>query len=324
MQPRPTTSRAAARRSARSGPVAVLCLVVLSLGVLGLCGLCACGGDTATTAASAVPTPTPTPSTAFKPWPPGTASPAQALAVAEEYAARARAEKPMAGLVVPGWTIDVWIADAHFSGHAATRYMGRSPQVLDWSRGTALATDGAAVVEQVVTNAGEGLTMPSLEVLSIDGGKITHLEVFGNGGDPGAQITRPRPVAGRPGPADDAAAAGAVATAYYVALAKADAAAAAALYSPQAVFQDTATAEKPGGTQEAAAWFAKVAAVPDKSMEVKSVIAGAGWAVARWVFSGTASTHVYSGVRGATLFEVRDGKIVRQTVYYSLPGSPFS
>ena len=137
-------------------------------------------------------------------------------------------------------------------------------------------------------------------------------------------LARPKPVAARPGPADDAVAAKAAVIAYYAALAKADAAAAAALYSPQAVFQDTTTTQKAGGMQEAAAWFAKAAAVPNRTMEVKSVIAGTGWSVARWVFSGDASNGVYSGVRGATVFEVRDGKIVRQTVYYSLPGSPFS
>ena len=230
----------------------------------------------------------------------------------------------MADLLAAGWTIDLWIADEHFSGPDATKYMAQSPKVLDWSKGSVLATAGAAAVEQVVTNAGEGLTMPCLEVLTVNDGRITHLEVYGNGGVAGGHPARPKPVAAKPGRADYAAAAGTVASRYYAALAKADAAAAAVLYSPQAVFQDMTSTEKAGGTQEAAAWFAKAAAVPNMTMEVKSVIAGTGWAVARWVFSGDASNGVYAGVRGATLFEVRDGKIVRQTVYYSLPGSPFS
>jgi ketosteroid isomerase-like protein len=113
-------------------------------------------------------------------------------------------------------------------------------------------------------------------------------------------------------------------TAYFSALAEGDATAAAALYSPRVVFQDTTRTGKAGGAQEAIAWLTKAAAVPHMTMELKSVIAGRGFAVARWVASGDTSGGVYVGVRGATVFEVRDGKIVRQTIYYSSEGSPFS
>jgi ketosteroid isomerase-like protein len=323
MKPRSMTSTAAAAHSPRPGSIAVLCLLVLGLSTLGLFGLCACGDTSATSTASVTPSPTPSPSTAFEPWPPGSASAAQARAVARKYAAGAKAEKVKVDLLAADWTMDIWLADQHFTGSGATDYMRRAPEVLDWSKGSVLATAGAAAVEQVVTNAGAGVTMPCIDVLTIDDGKITHMEVYGNG-VAGSHVARPKHVAAKPGPADDAAAAEAAVTAYYLALARGDAAAAAALYSPRVVFQDTTTDGKAGGAQEAVAWLSKAAAVPNMSVELKSVIAGSGWAAARWVFSGDTSNGLYAGVRGATVFEVRDGKIVRQTIYYSFEGSPFS
>jgi len=325
MKPRAMTSTAAQGRSARPGAIAVLCLLVLGLAALGLFGLCACGDtSTTTTAASVTPSPAPSPSTAFEPWPPGSASAAQSLAVARRYAVDANAERVTADLLAADWTMDLWLADAHFTGFEATDYMAKSPKVLDWSKGSVLATAGAATVEQIVTNAGEGVTMPCLEVLTVADGKITHLEVYGDG-VAGSHFARPKPVAAKPGPADDAAAAEAAVTAYYSALAEGDATAAAALYSPRVVFQDIASnGGQAGGAQEAVDWLTKAAAVPHMTMELKSVIAGRGFAVARWVASGDTSNGVYAGVRGATVFEVRDGKIVRQTIYYSLEGSPFS
>ena len=324
MKPRAMTSTAAEGRSARPGSIAVLCLLVLGLAALGLFGLCACGDtSTTTTAASVTPSPARSPSTAFEPWPPGTASAAQALAVARRYAVDANAERVSADLLAADWTMDLWLADQHFTGFEATDYMAKSPKVLDWSKGSVLATAGAAAVEQIVTNSGEGITMPCLEVLTVANGKITHMEVYGNG-VAGSHFARPKPVAAKPGPADDAAAAEAAVTAYYSALAEGDAAAAAALYSPRVVFQDTTRTGKAGGAQEAIAWLTKAAAVPHMTMELKSVIAGRGFAVARWVASGDTSGGVYVGVRGATVFEVRDGKIVRQTIYYNSEGSPFS
>lgn len=326
MKPRAMTSTAAVGRSARPGSLAVLCLLVLSLGALGLIGLCACGGTSTTTSStpSATPSPTPSPTLGFEPWPPGTASAAQAKAVAGKYAARTYAEAPsLPRLFDADGTIDIWLADQHFVGASAIDYMTDCPTVLDWAKGSVLATAGAAAVEQIVINAGAGAIMACLEVLTVGDGKITHLEVYGND-VAGSHVARPKPVATKPGPADDAAAAEAVVTAYYAALAAGDPTAAAALYAPDAVFQDTTTAGQPGGTQEAVAWLTKAAAVPHMTMEIKSVIAGKGWAATRWVFSGDNSNGAYVGVRGATVFEVRDGKIVRQTVYYSFDGSPLS
>jgi ketosteroid isomerase-like protein len=188
-----------------------------------------------------------------------------------------------------------------------------------------LATAGAAVVETVVTNvamyAGP-LKLLLVQLLIISGDKITPLDVYGND-QQGSQVARPKPVGTRPGPADDAAAVRGVVTAYYTALANRDVTAAAALYSPDVIFQDTTGIGPAGSTQAAIDWHAGLAAVPNGSLELKSVIAGDGWAVARWVLSGTNATGDYRSAPGATVFEVRDGKIVRQTLYYVRGDSPF-
>jgi ketosteroid isomerase-like protein len=188
-----------------------------------------------------------------------------------------------------------------------------------------LATAGAAVVETVVTNV-EGYTgplkLPLVQLLIISDGRITHLEVYGND-ERGSQVARPRPVGTKPGPADDAAAVEGVVTAYYAALENKDVAGAAALYSPQVIFQDTTRIGPAGSIQAAIDGHTGLAAVPDWSLELKSVIGGDGWAVAGWVLSGTSASGDHKAVPGATVFEVRDGKIVRQTLYYVRGGSPF-
>jgi ketosteroid isomerase-like protein len=295
--------------------------------------LAGCGGGapqtsplpTATTAASATPSPTPspTPTIAFEPWPPGTASAAQALAVVDKYAARTKAETlATADLLAADSTLDVWLANEHLKGADVVDYFTKAPEVLDWSRGTVLAAVGAAAVECTVTNVDAAITMRCLEVLTIGDGKITHLEVYGNGTESDL-VAPPKPVGMKPGPADTAAAAKAAVTAYFTALAKGDMTAAAAPYSPQVVFQDTTVTGKAGGAQAAIAWHTKLVAVPNMSMEPKSVIAGKGWAVARWLLSGETSPGTLASVRGATVFEVRGGKIVRQTLYYNFADSPF-
>ncbi len=328
MKPRAMTSTAAVGRSVHPGSTAVLCLLVLGLGALSLIGLCACGGTSTTTSNTPSVTPSPTlsptlsPSTAWEPWPPGTASAAQTLTVAGKYAARTYDEAPsLPRLFAADGTVDIWVAEAQFSGREAIDYMTDSPKVLDWSKGSVLATAGAATVEQIVINSDEGAMMPCLEVLTVADGKITHLEVYGNA-VAGTQVVPPKRVGTKPGPEDDAAAAEAAVTAYYAALGAGDPTATALLYAPDAVFQDTTATGQPGGAKEAVAWLTKAAAVPHMTMELKSVIAGKGWAAARWMLSGDNSGGVNVGVRGATVFEVRDGKIVRQTAYYRLEGSP--
>ena len=217
--------------------------------------------------------------------------------------------------------MDVWIADEHLQGAAVVDYFAPTgtTTVLDWSRGTVFATRGAAVVEGTVKNVPESITMRTLAVLTISDGKVTHQEVYGNAG---ATVPRPKPIVTAPGPGDTAAAATATVSAYDTAVTHGDMTAAAALYSPQVVFQDTTTPGKAGGTQQAVAWHTTLAAVPNMSMELKSLVAGKGWAVARWLLSGQAPSGSMASVPGATLFEVRDGKIVRETIYYNSEGLP--
>jgi steroid delta-isomerase-like uncharacterized protein len=217
--------------------------------------------------------------------------------------------------------MDIWISDEHLQGAAVVDYFAPTgaTTALNWSSGKVFATKGAAVVEGTVTNVAIPLTMRTFTVLTISDGKVTHQEVYGFGG---GVVAPPKPVATKPGPGDTAATAKATVTAYYTAVSKGDMTAAAALYSPQVVFQDTTVPGKAGGTQQAVAWHTKLLAAPSMSMELKSLVAGKGWAVARWLLSGQTASGNTASVPGATLFEVRDGKIVRQTLYYNPGGVP--
>ena len=61
------------------------------------------------------------------------------------------------------------------------------------------------------------------------------------------------------------------------------------------------------------AWWARV---PQVKLENKQPIAGPGWAVLRWTIRQVFSTGVELALPGATVMEVRDGKVVRMTLYY--------
>jgi ketosteroid isomerase-like protein len=245
--------------------------------------------------------------------------------VADKFAARTKAETlATANLLAADSTLDVYISGEHLTGADVVDYFKATgaPTVLDWAGGAVFATAGAAATEWIVTNVDAAIKLPSIVVATVGDGKITHLEAYGNDLD-GSAVEVPKPVSQKPGPADTAATAQATVTAYYTALAKADVTTAAALYSPQVVFQDTTVPSKAGGAQEAIAWHTKLAAVPNLLFEPRSIVAGDGWAVARWVFGGDTSFGLWTGVVGATMFEVRGGKIVRQTLYYIRDSSPF-
>jgi ketosteroid isomerase-like protein len=266
-------------------------------------------------------TPSVTPLVAYTAWPPGTASVAQTLAVADEFAARMHAETLWsANVLAADSTMDIWIADEHYKGAQVRGYFSptEAGRVLDWSKPTVLAAAGTAAVEGTARST--PVAMRFVEVLTISHGKVTHQEVYGDTGSGSA--APPKPVAARPGAADTAAEAKATVNAYYAALPKGDAAVSAALYSLKAVFQDTTHQGKAGDRDQAIAWQIKLAAVPNVSLQVKSLVAGKGWAVARWLFSGRTKGGLWHSVPGATVFEVRGGRIVRQTLYYNYSDSP--
>ncbi len=98
MKPRAVSSTAAVGRRAHPASVVVLCLVVLGLGALNLCGLCACG-DTGTTASSSPSATRPTTPPAVTP---ATPTENAAAATGEEHAAMLRANLERTGVYPSG------------------------------------------------------------------------------------------------------------------------------------------------------------------------------------------------------------------------------
>jgi steroid delta-isomerase-like uncharacterized protein len=99
----------------------------------------------------------------------------------------------------------------------------------------------------------------------------------------------------------------------------------AALFTPDGTYEDLAFGLTSHGTEEitrfADGFFT---AAPDLHIDLVAGFGNDDWAAAEWVFSGTDTGGVAGSptgkrfeVRGATIFEVHDGKARRDTDYYN-------
>lgn len=104
-----------------------------------------------------------------------------------------------------------------------------------------------------------------------------------------------------------------------------DSAQVAALFTPDGMYEDLAFGLESHGTEEITT-FADgfFTAAPDLHIDLVAGFGTDAWAAAEWVFSGTDTggvTGTPTGkrfeVRGATIFELKDGKAVRDTDYYN-------
>jgi ketosteroid isomerase-like protein len=319
----PLTSSGADRRRVLLGSFAVLGLSLLvgGLALLGVVTLGACGGTGSTASSSAsteaaVPSASPSVVHAEEPvsqWDaPGTASTARTQAVTRRYAAALHAEKiPDVKLYAPDATWDVWSSEEHREGAPAIAKVYRDvASECDWSKSHVMVAPGVGVDEGVFTVYGTTPT-PFVSLLALDGNKIAHEEIFLNDG-------RGRPVTfygTAPGTNDSAMAAARVGTAVAEAFAAGDEVALQELLAPDVVFYDTTQGRGARGTAAVDAWWA---AVPDAvSFVNKKPLSGSGWAVLRWTARRVYSTGVELAMPGATVLEVRDGKVVRMTLYYN-------
>jgi len=323
MKPHPGTSTAAARRRAHPSSIAVLglSLLVVGLTALGLVALSACGG-TSTSASSSPTAATTTPSASpsivpaeepISQWDaPGTASLAQTLAVTHRRAAALHAETmPKADLYAAAATWDYQANDTHVQGAKEIEGVYRDAGAfIDWSkRSHVLAAPGVGVHENVFTVYGTDST-PGLSLLAVDGNKIVHEEVFTNEGTG-------RPVTfydAAPGPKDTAKVAAKVAAAVGEAFASGDQAALQELLAPDILFYDTELTHGVRGIDEVLAWHSNT---PTVEVENQKPLAGQGWAAVRWTIKQVFSTGVELAMPGTTVMEVRDGKVVRMTIYYN-------
>jgi len=299
--------------------VRTLALVVLLL--LGASAVVsACGGSSTTassspSAATSAPTASPVIVPAAEPvsrWDaPGSASLAQTQVVSRHYASALSAEKiPSAGLYTSASTWDYWPSDAHVQGASEIESIMRDAgSYIDWpKRSHLLAAPGVAVYEGLTEVYGTSTT-PSLVLLAVDGGKVTHEEVFLNEGD----TRRVTFYASAPGPKDTAKVAAKVGAAVGDAFETGDRTAVQALVAPDILFRDTSLAHGARGWGALLAWWDKV---PTVTLENKTPIAGPGWTVVRWTIRQVFSTGVELALPGATVMEVRGGQVVRMTIYY--------
>jgi ketosteroid isomerase-like protein len=238
---------------------------------------------------------------------------AQTLAVARRWAAALHAEKIQgAGFYTATATWDHHAGETHLKGAAAIENIYRdSSAAADWSKGHILAAPGVAAWEGVFTAVAfvSSPSTPALDLLAVDRDKVAHEEIFQNEG-PSRPVTF---FSAAPGPDDTAAVAAKVAAAVGIALASGDQAALHALVASDVLFFDTTQPHGVRGWDALLAWWAKV---PQVRLENKQPIVGKGWAVLRWTVREVFSTGVEVALPGATVMEVRDGKVVRMTLYY--------
>ncbi len=300
-----------------SGVLIALALLALAVAV----GLSACGesgGATASTSPSAAAQPSPSASIipATEPvtqWDaPGTASAAQALALTRRYAAALHAETlPKAGLYTAKSTMDYWETDMHVQGGPAIEefYRGGGDDV-DWpQKHHIMVASGVGVDENFLTVDAVNAKTPALALLAVDGDKIRHEEIFINPGDTSAVVF----ATSTAWPHDTAKAAADVCAQVGEAFKTGDRAAMQTLVSPDVLFRDVSLTKGTRGWSGLAAWWDKT---PTLTVKNKTPIAGPGWAVGRWTVYQTFSNGFQVAMPGATVMEVRNGKVARMTLYY--------
>ena len=71
------------------------------------------------------------------------------------------------------------------------------------------------------------------------------------------------------------------------------------------------------GKEQLKVYFQKLFSIPGVKFEVTSVFGCGGWAAAEWTWSANKRNRdEHFAVKGASIIEVRDGKIARETIYY--------
>ena len=138
---------------------------------------------------------------------------------------------------------------------------------------------------------------------------------------PAGKPLEPKPLTSVPGPADTAAVAEAVALKYAAALQAKDAAAVAALSAPKIAFMDTADSTVGSSPGQVQAHYARIFKKPaDLAFTDLRYAFGPGWATLIWVADSPSSAP--ASATGVTMLEIRDGKIGRETLYYTNTSVP--
>jgi SnoaL-like domain len=307
--------------------VLVACTVVVLLAAETL-ALAGCGGQGTSTStksasppsAAAAPAPTPSPTLRAAPWRPGSDSLAQTAAVARQWLRLLYSEAFASSHIwAKDVTFDNWSPNMHSTGEAVKQmYCGAPGSTDEWGPGHILVRPGVAALEEQFSPA-PGAVLTSLDLLAVSGGKIVHEEVFYNAAQDEATPVTPWPTA--PGPGDTAAATKQTAGAFSRAMAAADLTTMGRLLAPDVLFYDVADTRARQGSGLFATWWNSLRPVTFQDMPHAPLTVGDGWAVARWTATGTGA-YMYTMMPGATVYEVRNGEIVRLTLYYEAGALP--
>ena len=317
--------------SARSRLATSIIVLLASLALLATLALAACGGSstTASTSSSASPTATPTQS--------ASATPVHLVGSDSVKATQKVVDAFGAGVAtlsgarfVPLYADDVVYDDFAFGmrgeGKAVVlKELRRSLREADGARVLAGYADrGWGVLEHRWDfQSVHGVWIQPITVLEIRDGKIVTESWYYQDPStlPAGKPLEPKPLTSVPGPADTAAAAEAVALEYAAALQAKDAAAVAALSAPKIAFMDTAYSAVGSSRGQVRAHYARIFKDPaDLAFENLRYACGAGWAAVIWTASRP--SYGWSG-EGVTMLEIRDGKVARETLYYTDTTMPF-
>jgi len=311
------------REHRRFRSFAVLAPVAVALALLPALSLAACGGvspnarpKSATPSAVATPSAaTPSPTLAPGSWRPGTASQTQTAAVASGFINALRSEDfSEADIWASHATFDMWVGDEHAVGVSAVRKLYEEEATLGaWQAGSVLVGPGVVAYEGQFLQT--GFSSAALDLLAVTGGKIVHEEVFLD--RPSSAKAMPATHwATPPSSSDTLAQTKKTAAAYIRAVDTHDTAAIQALLSQDVLFYDTALKHEQRGQAPVMNWWGTMKPVAFQSIPAASVIAGPGWAVSRWTATGTGADRPGVTVAGATVMEIRGGKVVRLALYY--------
>lgn len=90
-------------------------------------------------------------------------------------------------------------------------------------------------------------------------------------------------------------------------------------YSDDVVFTDPAAGDSWAvtGKEELRTYFQRLFSLPEAKFEVASIFECNGWGAAEWIWSGSRpDDNGRYRTRGASIVELRGGKIIRETIYY--------
>lgn len=299
---------------------AILLLISVTLPVLA-----ACGGGTRTGRSPTEGTPT-VPSSAVRLVGTDSVAVTQKLVDAERAVLRAPTAARFVRLYAPDVVVEDFAYGSHVEGTAASlkQFRQNMAEYTDarWTSG--YAGQGSFVIEErwdfTETYGG---TIQFIAVCETRGGKVVYEGDYFQPIEnlPDGTPLEPTPLTSAQGPQDTAAAAEAVALRYAAALQAKDAAAVAALDAPSIAFTDTASSTVGSSPAEVQAHYAEIFKTPTNLAFTNLRYAfGAGWAAVIWTAGTQPST---SSGEGVSMLEIRDGRIARETLYYSSTNVPF-